>query len=108
MTLDELDQARAGRALELYRKAGNKIPIELGIGCIAVSTIAARLAREGWEPEDPLLKEALAVVDQLFGQPMEPSEWDKRHFGVEDRKTAMTTQIDLCALRRGMELGAGK
>ncbi len=74
MTDEEIDEARAKEA---WRLLGGKETRR-------IVTVAARLAREGWMPVDPLGAEA----DELIGHGM---HMGLRHFVI-------------AALRRGMEL----
>jgi hypothetical protein len=80
MTDDELDLARADEAARI--KLGARMMDRQVIREIAAE--AARLAREGWKPEDPMLKEALALaqawhdgfMDGLRRQPWDDaSDW---------------------------------
>jgi len=97
MTDDELDKARAEEALRLvkmkYKNSGF-------VGDSALH-IAARLAREGWMPVDPLLLEARAIVEAVvppaYAKKVKTGEWD----GVP------IIEATLAALRRGIKIGAG-
>ena len=74
MTDEEIDEARAKEA---WRLLGGKETRR-------IVTVAARLAREGWMPVDPLGAEA----DELIGHGM--------RMGLR--------QLVIAAIRRGMEL----
>ena len=58
MTDEELDEARALEAHKIAR-------VVMWQHYMRVVKVAARLAREGWMPEDPLLKEAREIVASL-------------------------------------------
>jgi len=91
MTDEELDKARAEEA---WRKS-DTVPAAL--------TCAARLAREGWMPVDPLLLEAR----KLFADSAENKE--EAHIYLAGRFDHWSEfQIVLAALRRGIEIGEGK
>ena len=78
MTDEEIDEARAKEA---WRLLGGKETRR-------IVTVAARLAREGWMPVDPLGAEA----DELIGHGM--------RMGLR--------QFVIATLRRGMELAKEK
>lgn len=64
MTNDELDEARAKEAYRLAhigREVGDNTGMFREVGCIA-----ARLARENWQPTDPDLVLAREVVAKVF------------------------------------------
>lgn len=52
MTNEELDKARGKEAIRIWRKRGGDH--------LAFATIAARLAREGWNPPEPVDPDLLA------------------------------------------------
>lgn len=86
---EELDRARANEALRLLKYKGTGTTL---------AEVAARLAREGWKPEDPLLKEARAILAEIFGDTA-----GNIASGTADGYREM--DIALRALRRGIELG---
>lgn len=90
MTPEELDKARAQEASRLVdqatRWAWGSIDAER-----MVAVHAARLAREGWEPVDPLLVEARELTNKVIAD-------------SDSRKEAFV-QLVLAALRRGIEIG---
>ena len=96
---EELDQARAEEAHRIAARAFNATA-----SLYHAPKIAARLAREGWTPEDPLLKEAREILIAKF-------EWSGVNAtscrdGECDRYG--TLQMALTALKRGVELGKAK
>jgi hypothetical protein len=97
MSEEELDEARAKEAyrLVLDRLDGAKV------GVHQMAELAARLAREGWKPEDPLLKEARTLCGDWLASEYksDPSTW----FAGENDDTG-TMRLALAALKRGIEL----
>lgn len=97
LTGDELDLARAEEAV----RQGNYNPKAAAITCDIART-AARLARENWKPEDPLLKEArdiAAARSSVDGPDHVPRTYRE---GLYD--DGMMIQSLLQALRRGIEI----
>jgi hypothetical protein len=97
MTDEELDEARA---LEAVTQSKAYFLLNNNPSPVASARIAARLAREGWKPEDPLLKEAREIVQRTciltsIGR-------DRLIAGMDDG--AMLVRLSLAALKRGMEL----
>jgi len=94
MTDEELDKARADEA---WRKS-DTVPAAL--------TCAARLAREGWMPVDPLLLEAR----EIYARALEANDGvyapKECRSGLCDDSAAISAV--LAALRRGIEIGEGK
>ncbi len=103
MTNEELDKARADEAynrwyrLNAVGETGRQVTSAL---------IAARLAREGWTPEDPLLQEARELCAQWYDKRPGPYTAAGYRKGDNDHRDLMV--IALSALRRGMELEWGK
>lgn len=121
MTDEELDKARAEEALRLKDEmAARRTPYPSWVtrvetfGDIQLVTagIAARLAREGWKPEDPLLKEARHLIvsmmdDHAICWPASADGCTRfGKFGVDLGQADDTDvlRIALVALKRGMEL----
>jgi len=101
MTDEELDKARADEA---WRLAGINDPAtQTVLWSRKAVYAAARLAREGWMPVDPLLLEAR----KLFADSAENKE--EAHIYLAGRFDHWSEfQIVLAALRRGIEIGEGK
>lgn len=102
MTDEELDEARAKEALSIVagtREAGDNAGYMRQL-----ALTAARLARENWRPEDPLLKEAREIIVSL-DVAGDGSEADIRGGRYDDFPTV---RIALAALRRGIELARGQ
>ena len=97
MTNEELDRARADEAHRLWQKGGL-----MGNPVI----IAARLAREGWTPPDPLLKEAREVCAQVEEGRGSHSTAESFRTGAFDMSGVM--EYALAALKRGIEVGKGR
>lgn len=104
MTPEQLDEARAREAHgRVNDKSWSTKWEELNPGAREARTLAARLAREGWEPVDPDLIEAREIV----------AKWliDERSLGLlaastrrgDDDHTSQV-QCTLAALKRGREL----
>jgi hypothetical protein len=83
VTDEELDRARAAEAERVWMRQPVRI---LDSEFSSIALIAARLAREGWLPEDPLIQEARKLA---------------ANFGVP-------TSITMAALKRGIEIGEAK
>lgn len=98
MTPEELDEARAREALrQLYGPEANFASHD------RVSTLAARLAREGWTPVDPDLIQAREIA---AGTHDGSSEWaDGAKKGLRDDSRAV--QLVLAGIKRGRELERG-
>lgn len=93
MTNEELDQARADEA--------RRIADETGRG--RATAIAARLAREGWMPVDPLVEEADKIImNGNISQQMAAHKGQIIHIDEWIKTTVLT------ALKRGIELGREK
>jgi hypothetical protein len=93
MTNEELDQARADEA--------RRIVDETGRG--RATAIAARLAREGWMPVDPLLIEARKICAAK-------TDGDFKHsqFMSGNLDDSPYIELALAALKRGIEIGKEK
>lgn len=100
MTDEELDMARGDEAVRQLN-AVNHRGYPDGSDYAAR---AARLAREGWTPEDPILKEAREVYASSFAWRDEPLPQQIRR-GDHDANPFMVVLI--AALRRGIEIGEG-
>lgn len=94
MTDEELDLARAKEA---YRRWNGSFS-----GPGGVVEIAARLAREGWVPADPLVLEAREIFAAVFEPATPGSVWFPVD-GTKDRELSMTLAVT--ALKRGIEIG---
>lgn len=95
MTDGELDLARADEACIRYKAQAATLP--------SLPAIAARLAREGWVPVDPLLIEAREICAKITR---------KVGFGDEDllclagkRDGSFGMAVAQAALKRGIEIG---
>jgi hypothetical protein len=96
MTNEELDQARADEA--------RRIVDETGRG--RATAIAARLAREGWMPVDPLLIEAREIFARQFEEAQAHGAARQCRDGKYDSHPH--AKRILAALKRGIEIGKGK
>lgn len=95
MTDEELDRARADEAVRIYIKQKSETPY--------LATIAARLAREGWMPDDPLGEEADKIImDGNISQQMAAHKGQIIHIDEWIKTTV------LVALKRGIEIGKEK
>ena len=96
MTDEELDRARAAEAATLFSKGvgqkGNGVVLD-------TAEMAARLAREGWTPEDPLLKEAREIVASHYDGHLRSVASEVRSGQMDD---CDGVRIALTALKRGM------
>lgn len=89
MTDEELDEARAREGIRL----SGGVWVESGDWRQAAAKQAARLAREGWDPEDPLLWIAREIAAR---------------YSFSDRADVVPevgVQAALAALRLGVEIG---
>lgn len=101
MTDEELDEARGQEA---WRRLTGGSPFPALASPSAHAALAARLGREGWQPEDPLLREAREIVAQDLEQTgCELAARKTREEGLNDGMTGH--RIALAALRRGIEIG---
>jgi hypothetical protein len=100
MTNEELDTARAEEAIRL-RNAGGAPHISTGSAAVAV--IAARLAREGWKPEDRLLVEARKIAASIVRSMTGSIDLAAQIEGGTQDGAALVC-CALQALRRGMEI----
>ena len=92
MTNEELDEARAAEAVRLATNGGLT-----AANLETPARIAARLAREGWEPVDPIVlkaREIVAAENEAEGKPNFAAVVRK---GVCDRHVEMS--IAIAALR---------
>ena len=104
MTDEELDKARADEA---WRLAGINDPsTQTVLWSRKAVYAAARLAREGWMPVDPLLLEAR----EIYARALEANDGvyapKECRSGLCDDSAAISAV--LAALRRGIEIGEGK
>lgn len=90
MTNEELDKVRA-------RKAYESAPANSSL--IQIAEEAARLAREGWVPQDPVLVEARKIVAEVWQKRNHSSFAESTLRGNED-DTASIEAVCI-ALRRG-------
>lgn len=97
MTYDELDRARATEATLIWKNASQSTLPHLGI-----AETAARLAREGWVPPDPLEAEIRAILG--------PHAGGKSGINTTCLAFHAETTVDYIrkALERGIEIGKGR
>ena len=98
MTNEELDNARAEEAWNIYNREHSG----------DVSAIAARLAREGWTPPvavDPDLVEAREIVAQLYDVSW-PERADYIRMGRQDNNVENVSA--LAGIKRGRALAAAE
>lgn len=91
--MTDLDTARAAEAARLW---GEREGAEHA-DCGGIAALAARLAREGWEPVDPLLMEAREIAASFaagHAHQILAGDWDH----------VTTVRSPLAALKRGIEL----
>lgn len=102
MTDDQLDQARADEALRICREDADKrgVPYAAILPAYFAST-AARLAREGWTPPDPLLLEARRIM-AAYCQDTHGAPYAYMSGSADD---GPWVQVALLGVRRGIELG---
>lgn len=82
MTPEELDKARADEAWRLQGKM-------IGSGHIdSIAIIAARLAREGWTPPEPVDPDVLAYREWAVSQPHTPAFREEVLAGKWDRSVS--------------------
>lgn len=98
MTDEELDLARANEALRIWTAAGYVDPVP--------AIIAARLAREGWMPVDPLLVEAREIcaadVERL------ENHWTADIYRKGRYDSGTLVRVTLAALKRGIKIAEEK
>jgi hypothetical protein len=93
MTNEELDEARGNEAYELWcrdQPDGTK-----GYAPVQVAIRAARLAREGWTPPEPVDPDLLAF-----------REWGERRFGVNTASAYRLGDCDDTAIADAYLAGA--
>jgi hypothetical protein len=66
MTPEELDKARSDEAWRIWERQPDSLP--------ETATIAARLAREGWAPPEPVDPDLL-VVREIMAEEYEKAGW---------------------------------
>lgn len=111
---EDLDITRAGEAWSQYhlaRRPNEPVPgmgdvCHSGHATIDVAYIAARLAREGWTPPDPLLDEARQIAIVAYRERYQGADGDAGARALLARQwdKLPLVQAALIALHRGMEL----
>lgn len=87
MTNEELDVARAAEACRLWKERNPEG--YLTHANREMTEIAARLAREGWEPVDPIVLKAREIVADHFERRGMEAYAGKVRKGYQDRDAGM-------------------
>jgi hypothetical protein len=94
MTPEELDEARAKEAVRLFDHVEDGYSL-VGHSRHTIANIAARLAREGWTPPEPVDPDVLAF-----------REWGARRFGANTASAYRLGDCDDTAIAHAYLAGA--